>query len=150
MKRAVVIGSGHNGLVAAIHLASHGVDVTVLEHAPRPGGATASSELTLPGFMHDHCAGFVPMAAASPAIRELGLEQQGVRWIDPEHILAHPFADGSAMVLDRTVEATVASLGRAGPGWDSAMRQMLPLAEPLVQSVLSPLPPVRPAARLAF
>ncbi len=150
MKRAVVIGSGHNGLVAAIHLASHGVDVTVLEHAPRPGGATASSELTLPGFVHDHCAGFVPMAAASPAIRELHLERQGVRWIEPEHILAHPFADGSAIALDRSVEATVASLGSAGPGWQAAMERMLPLAEPLVQSVLSPLPPVRPAARLAL
>jgi phytoene dehydrogenase-like protein len=150
MKRAVVIGSGHNGLIAAIRLASHGVEVTVLEHAPRPGGATASSELTLPGFVHDHCAAFVPMAAASPVIRELRLEQQGVRWIDPEHILAHPFEDGSAIVLDRSVEATVASLGSAGRGWETAMKQMLPLAEPLVQSVLSPLPPMRPAARLAF
>jgi phytoene dehydrogenase-like protein len=150
MKRALVIGAGHNGLVAAIHLASHGVEVTVLEHAPQPGGATASSELTLPGFVHDHCAGFVPMAAASPAIRELRLEQDGLRWIDPPHILAHPFADGSAIALDRSVQATVSSLGGAGPGWEAAMEQMLPLAEPLVQSVLSPLPPVRPALRLAI
>ncbi len=149
MKRALVIGSGHNGLVAAIHLASHGIEVTVLEHAPRPGGATASTELTLPGFVHDHCAGFVPMAAASPAIRELRLEQEGLRWIDPPHVLAHPFPDGSAIALDRSVEATVASLGSAGPGWEAAMATMLPLAEALVQTVLSPLPPVRPALRLA-
>jgi len=124
--------------------------VTVLEHAPRPGGATASSEITLPGFVHDHCAGFVPMAAASPAIRELRLELEGLRWIDPTHVLAHPFSDGSAIALDRSVAATVASLGGAGPGWEAAMKQMLPLAEPLVQSVLSRLPPVRPALRLAL
>ncbi|MHB8532696.1 MAG: phytoene desaturase family protein [Solirubrobacteraceae bacterium] len=149
MRRALVIGAGHNGLVAAIHLASHGIEVTVLEHAPRAGGATSSSEVTLPGFVHDHCAGFVPMAAASPAIRELALEQEGVRWIDPDHVLAHPFADGTAIALDRSVDSTVASLGSAGAGWEGAMKQMLPLAEPLVQSVLSPLPPVRPALRLA-
>jgi phytoene dehydrogenase-like protein len=148
MKRALVIGAGHNGLVAAIHLAAHGVQVTVLEHAPRPGGATSSGELTLPGFVHDHCAGFVPMAAASPAIRELDLAQDGVVWIDPAHVMAHPFEDGRAIALHRELGATVASLGRAGPGWEAAMKRMLPLAEPLVQSVLSPLPPVRPALRL--
>lgn len=150
MKRALVIGAGHNGLVAAIHLASHGVEVTVLEHAARPGGATASSEITLPGFVHDHCAGFVPMAAASPAIRELRLEQDGLCWIDPPHVLAHPFSDGSAIALDRSVDSTVASLGSAGSGWEAAMKRMLPLAEPLVQSVLSPLPPVRPALSLVM
>jgi phytoene dehydrogenase-like protein len=148
MKRVLVIGAGHNGLVAAIHLAAHGVEVTVLEHAPRPGGATSSTQLTLPGFVHDHCAGFVPMAAASQAIRELSLEQDGLVWIDPPDVMAHPFEDGSAIALHRDVDATVASLGRAGPGWEAATRRMLPLAEPLVQSVLSPLPPVRPVLRL--
>ncbi len=114
-----------------------------------PGGATVSGELTLPGFIHDHCAGFVPMAAASPAIRELDLEAEGLVWIDPSHVLAHPFDDGSAIALHRSVEATIASLGQAGVGWEAAMERMLPLAEPLVQSVLSPLPPVRPALKLA-
>ncbi len=148
MKRVLVIGAGHNGLVAAINLAAHGLEVTVLEHAPRPGGATSSSELTLPGFVHDHCAGFAPMAAASRAIRELDLERDGLAWIDPPLIMAHPFEDGSAIALHRDVDATVASLGKAGPGWEAAMKRMLPLAEPLVQSVLSPLPPLRPALRL--
>ncbi len=148
MGRVLVIGGGHNGLVAAIHLAAHGLDVTVLEHAPVPGGATVSSQVTLPGFVHDHCAAFVPMSAASSAIRELNLEHDGLEWVDPPHVLAHPFLDGSAIALDRSVEATVASLGPAGPGWDAAMRKMLPLAEPFVQSVLARLPPVRPALRL--
>ncbi|MHB1809433.1 MAG: phytoene desaturase family protein [Solirubrobacteraceae bacterium] len=145
----LVIGAGHNGLVAAIHLAAAGAEVTVLEQSRRVGGAALSGEATLPGFMHDHCAGFVPMAAASPAIRELELEREGVVWIDPQHVLAHPFDDGTALALHRDVEATVASLGAAGGGWRRAMAAMLPLAEPLVQTVLSPLPPVAPLARLA-
>jgi phytoene dehydrogenase-like protein len=149
MGRVLIIGSGHNGLVAAIHLAAHGQDVTVLEHAPQHGGATRSTEATLPGFVHDHCAAFVPMTAASPAMRELTLERDGLRWIDPSHVLAHPFDDGGAIALHRDVQATVASLGEAGAGWAAAMKRMLPLAEPLVQSVLSPLPPLLWPLRLA-
>jgi phytoene dehydrogenase-like protein len=145
----LVIGAGHNGLVAAIHLAAHGLDVTVLEHAPSPGGATSSDRVTRPGFVHDHCAGFVPMAAASPAMRELLLESDGLRWIHPPTPLAHPFDDGSAIVLHRDLAATVDSLGAAGRDWAAAMRRMLPLATPLIESVLSPLPPVGPALRLA-
>src|SRR3954465_36355 len=114
MTRVLVVGAGHNGLVAAIHLAAHGLDVTVLEHAPRPGGATTSAEVTLPGFVHDHCAGFAPMTAAPPGVR--GLEV-GVEWIAPAAAVAHPFPDGSAIALHRDVEATAASLGRAGDGW---------------------------------
>jgi phytoene dehydrogenase-like protein len=148
MTRVVVIGAGHNGLVAAIHLAGHGLDTAVVEHADRPGGASSSGEVTLPGFVHDHCAAFVPMAAASPAIRELGLERDGLDWIDPAIVMAHPFDGGEAIVLHRDVAATVASLGAAGAPWDAAMRRMLPLATALVESVLSPLPPARPAARL--
>ncbi len=149
MTRVLVIGAGHNGLMAAIHLAGHGLDVTVLEHAPVPGGATRSSELTAPGFLHDHCAAFVPMAAASPAIGELELESDGLVWINPSKVLAHPFDDGTAIALDRDVAATVASLGAAGSGWDGAMKQVLPLGESLLQTVLSPLPPVAPALRLS-
>lgn len=148
MRRALVIGAGHNGLVAAIHLAACGLDVTVLEQSARPGGATASGAATLPGFVHDHCAGFVPMAVASPAMRELELEREGVVWIDPPHVMAHPFDDGTALALHRDVDATAASLGRAGEGWRQAMAEMLPLADPLAQAVLSPLPPLAPLARL--
>lgn len=148
VRRVLVIGAGHNGLVAAIHLASRGLEVTVLEFGSSPGGASRSGEVTLPGFVHDHCAAFVPMAAASPAIRELELEREGLVWIDPPHVLAHPFDDGSAIALERDLAATVASLGAAGAAWGEAMEQMLPLAGALVRTVLSPLPPVRPLARL--
>lgn len=146
MTRVVVIGAGHNGLVAAIHLAAHGLDVTVLEHGPQPGGATRSTAATLPGFVHDHCAGFVPMTAASPAMRELALD---LDWIDPPVAMAHPFADGTAIALHRDVAATAASLGPAGAAWTAAMQRLLPIADPLVRTVLSPLPPVGPGLRVA-
>ncbi len=143
----LVVGAGHNGLVAAIGLAAHGLDVTVLEHAPRPGGATTSTEATLPGFVHDHCAGFVPMTLASPAMRELELD---VEWVNPPVVLAHPFDDGSAIALHRDLSKTVASLGSAGPGWAAAMERLLPISTPLIEAIVGRLPPVRPAAQLAL
>src|SRR5450755_697276 len=115
-RRVVVIGAGSTGLVCAIALARAGLEVTVLEHAPRPGGASSSGELTLPGFIHDHCAGFNPMTVASPAFRELELEAEGLRWIHPDVIMAHPFEDGAAIALHHGLDATVASLERAEPG----------------------------------
>jgi phytoene dehydrogenase-like protein len=150
MARALVIGAGHNGLVAAIALAAHGLDVTVLEQAPRPGGATTSVQTTLPGFVHDHCAGFVPMTVASPAMRELELERDGLEWINPPVVVAHPFPDGTAIALHRDVAPTVRSLGAAGAGWAAAMERLLPVATPLVETVLAPLPPVRAPLRVAL
>src|SRR4051794_16152480 len=148
MTRVLVVGAGHNGLVAAIHLAAHGLDVNVLEHAPRPGGASTSAEVTLPGFVHDHCAAFVPMTAASPAMRGLELD---VDWVTPDVVLAHPFEDGSAIALHRDVGETARSLGgAAGAGWEAAMARLLPLAQPLAEAVLARFPPVRRGARLAL
>jgi phytoene dehydrogenase-like protein len=144
--RVVVIGAGHNGLVAAIHLAAHGLDVTVLEHGEEPGGATRSVQTTLPGFIHDHCAAFAPMAAASPAMQELDLD---VDWIVPPVVVAHPFDDGTAIALHRDVGATADSLGASGPAWQAAMARMLPIAEPLAHAVLSPIPPVGNGLRVA-
>src|SRR3954454_14896716 len=145
MTRVLVVGAGHNGLVAAIHLAARGCEVTVLEHAPRPGGATTSAEVSLPGFVHDHCAGFAPMSAASPAMRELELD---VDWIAPPTAMAHPFPDGSAIALHREVRATAASLGAAGDGWVRAMDQLLPHAQTLASAGLARPPPGRAGARL--
>jgi phytoene dehydrogenase-like protein len=145
-KRVVVVGAGSNGLVAAIHLARAGLEVTVLEHAPRPGGASSSVEATLPGYIHDHCAGFNPMTVASPAMRELELEAEGLRWVSPDAIMAHPFEDGTAIALCHDLEETVASLDRAhrgaGSQWRELIEQYRPLASHLVETILGPLPPV--------
>jgi phytoene dehydrogenase-like protein len=152
-KRVVVVGAGSNGLVSAIHLARAGLEVTVLEHSPRPGGASSSVEATLPGYIHDHCAGFNPMTVASPAMRELELESEGLRWVRPDAVMAHPFEDGTAIALNRDLEETVASLDRvhpgAGPHWRDLMERCLPLAQHFVEAILDPLPPVKPPLVLA-
>src|SRR5205807_1684658 len=117
------------------------LDVEVLEHAPRPGGASSSTEATLPGFVHDHCAGFVPMTVVSPAMRELDLR---LDWVNPRTVMAHPFEDGTAIALERDVEATVATLGPAGPPWRELIRRTAPHAERIAHAVLGRLPPVGP------
>src|SRR4051794_24784577 len=144
MTRVLVIGAGHNGLVAAVHLLAAGADVTVLEHAPRPGGASASGEVTLPGLVNDHCAAFAPMTVASPVMQELDLD---IDWVTPDVVMAHPFPDGTAIALHRWVQETARS---AGPQWERAMAQLVPRGDTLVKAVLSPLPPVRPGVRLAL
>jgi phytoene dehydrogenase-like protein len=151
--RVVVVGAGSTGLVCAIHLARAGLNVTVLEHAPHPGGASLSVNCTLPGFVHDHCAGFNPMTVASPAMRELELEAEGLRWVSPETIMAHPFADGTAIGLHRSLETTVDSLEHAHPGAGRAWRKLIvqyrPLAQRLVETILGPIPPARAPLILA-
>lgn len=150
--KVLIVGAGHNGLVAAVHLARGGADVTVLEHSPRPGGACSSAASTLPGFVHDHCAGFNPMTVASPAMRELELEREGVEWITPPVVMAHPFADGSAIALHRDVGATAASLDAASPGagaaWSAFVARNGPHTDRLVQTIIGALPPVGPPAAL--
>jgi phytoene dehydrogenase-like protein len=150
--RVIVVGAGSNGLVAAIHLARAGLQVTVLEHGPTPGGASSSVAATLPGFVHDHCAGFNPMSVASPALAELGLENEGLRWVVPDRVMAHPFLDGTAITLDRELEATAASLEGVAPGagaaWLRFAEPHLQLVEPLVAAVLSPLLSPGPGLRL--
>jgi phytoene dehydrogenase-like protein len=151
-RRVIVIGAGSNGLVAAIHLARAGLDVTVVEHAPRPGGASSSVESTLPGFVHDHCAGFNPMSVASPALLELSLPDHGLSWVQPSLIMATPFDDGTAIALHRDLDPTVASLEAASRGsgraWGEVVTRYRPIAQTLVEAILSPLPPVRPALAL--
>jgi phytoene dehydrogenase-like protein len=109
---AIVIGSGPNGLAAAITLAQAGWKVTVFEAEPTIGGGVRSAELTLPGFTHDICSAIHAMAVASPFLRTLPLERYGVEWIEPKAQLAHPFDDGTAAVVERSVEQTAAALGR--------------------------------------
>jgi phytoene dehydrogenase-like protein len=150
--RVLVVGAGHNGLVCAIHLARAGLDVEVLEHAPGHGGASSSTQATLPGFVHDHCAGFVPLTVASPAFRELGLERDGLEWAGGPEVMAHPFEDGTAIVLHRDIARTAEELERvsagAGRAWTQLAGGLTPHADRLVRTVLGPLPPVRDALAL--
>jgi phytoene dehydrogenase-like protein len=115
---ALVVGSGPNGLAAAITLARSGRRVLVLEAAERPGGAVASEELTLPGFIHDTFSAVYPAAAASPVFASMPLHRHGLRWIHPAACLAHPLPDGSAIALhrdlDRTSEVTPATASAGG------------------------------------
>src|SRR4051794_24925927 len=109
---AIVVGSGPNGLAAAITLARAGLDVTVLEAAETVGGGMRSAELTLPGFTHDVCSAIHPMGVASPFFRSLPLADHGLEWIHPDAPLAHPLDDGSAVLLEPSLAETAARLGR--------------------------------------
>ena len=109
---AVIVGAGPNGLTAAITLASQGLAVRVYEAAPSVGGGARTEELTLPGFRHDPCSAVHPLGAGSPVLARLPLARHGLRWLHPPLPLAHPFPDGSAAVLDRSVRLTMASLGQ--------------------------------------
>ena len=108
---AVVVGSGPNGLAAAIAVARAGRSVLVLEAADTPGGGARTAELTLPGFRHDICSAIHPLAAGSPFLSTLPLAEHGLEWIHPPYPVAHPLDDGSAAVLERDVGATAAALG---------------------------------------
>lgn len=117
MTDAVVVGAGPNGLAGAVELARAGVSVTVYEAAERIGGGTRSSELTVPGLLHDECSGFHPTAAASPFLRSLGLERYGLRWRRPEIDLAHPLDGDTAGLFYRSMADTTDALGVDGPAW---------------------------------
>jgi phytoene dehydrogenase-like protein len=108
---AVVVGAGPNGLAAAITLARAGRSVLVREANETVGGGARSAELTLPGFVHDVCSAVHPLAAGSPFFRTLPLAEHGLEWVFPDAPLAHPFDDGTAVVLERSVAATASTLG---------------------------------------
>jgi phytoene dehydrogenase-like protein len=103
---AVVIGAGPNGLAAAVRLAQTGRTVQVFEANATIGGGARTAELTLPGFRHDLCSAVHPMGIASPFFQSLPLHEHGLEWLHPQRPLAHPFDDGRAAALERSVEAT--------------------------------------------
>jgi phytoene dehydrogenase-like protein len=107
---AVVVGAGPNGLAAAIVMAQAGKSVALFEANDTIGGGVRSAEITLPGFVHDLCSSVYPLAAGSPFFRTLPLAQHGLEWIEPPAALAHPFDDGSALVVERSLETTALGL----------------------------------------
>ncbi|MBB4662962.1 FAD-dependent oxidoreductase [Conexibacter arvalis] len=149
---AVVVGSGPNGLSAAIALARAGRSVLVLEAQPRLGGAVATEELTLPGFHHDTFSSVYPAGAASPVFARMPLHDHGLRWVDPELAMVHPLADGRAAVLARDVGATAASLDALAPGdgerWRELVAPYLRRFGALRDTMLGGFPPLAGGAKL--
>jgi phytoene dehydrogenase-like protein len=137
---AVVVGSGPNGLAAAIELARRGRSVLVLEAAETIGGGTRSAELTLPGFVHDVCSAVHALAVGSPFLRGLPLAGLGVELVQPPAPLAHPLDDGSAVMLERSIEVTAAGLDAGdGEAWSGLLRPLVRRADALLEDTLSPL-----------
>ncbi len=137
--RDVVIGSGPNGLAAAITLARAGRSVTVFEASARIGGGTRSDEFTLPGFLHDVCSAAHPMAIASPCFEMFPLATQGLEWIQPGAPLAHPLDDGSAVMLERSIAATGANLGEDGAAWRRLLEPFVSAWPVLSRELMAPL-----------
>jgi len=145
---AVVIGAGHNGLVSAALLADAGWDVLVLEAQSEPGGAVKSAELT-PGYVSDLYSAFYPLSVASPALRDLGLEDHGLRWTHAPAVVGHPrdATDSAAPLIHRDVDRTATDLDRyhAGDGqrWCDLFDQWEGIKGPLLDTLFAPFPPLR-------
>lgn len=146
---AIVVGSGPNGLAAAIRLAQAGWSVVVLEAAETPGGGVRSAEVTLPGFVHDICSSVYPMAACSPFLSKLPLSQHGLEWVFPAAAAAHPFDDGTAALLYKSVAETAAGLGRDGPGYEALVGGLVEHWEDLFSAALAPLTAIRKPVLMA-
>jgi phytoene dehydrogenase-like protein len=136
---AVIVGSGPNGLAAGITLARGGKSVLVLEAKPTIGGGTRTAQLTIPGFMHDVCSALHPLGVASPFFRDLPLAQHGLEWVYPPASLAHPLDDGTAVMVEGTVEQTAANLGPDAGAYRRLMEPLVAGWQGLLDDVLGPL-----------
>src|SRR5918996_1098430 len=122
---AVVIGAGPNGLAAAIAMAQNGRSVALYEAQEIIGGGVRSAELTLPGFVHDVCSAVYPLAIGSPFFRSLPLAQHGLEWIQPPAPLAHPLDDGTAVIVERSIETTASRLGRDAASYQKVFQPLV-------------------------
>lgn len=136
---AVIVGSGPNGLAAALTLAQAGLRVLVVEARSTPGGGTRTAELTLPGFRHDICSAVHPLGLASPFFRAQPLAEHGVEWIVPLVSAAHPLDDQPAAAIYHSFEETVAQLGADGPAWRRVLGPMVENWQSLIAEFLAPL-----------
>jgi phytoene dehydrogenase-like protein len=149
---AVVVGSGPNGLAAAVALAREGASVVVLEGRDEPGGGTRTSELTLPGFRHDVCSACHPMAILSPFFRSLPLGEHGLRWVQPPVSAAHPLDGQPAVLLRRSLTETAQALGpEDARAYERLLSPLLGDPHGLLHDVLGPLRiPRHPVRMLRF
>ncbi|HEX9541677.1 MAG TPA: NAD(P)/FAD-dependent oxidoreductase [Streptosporangiaceae bacterium] len=148
---AVIVGSGPNGLAAAVTLSAAGLRVHVIEGAVMPGGGCRTEELTLPGFQHDVCAAAHPLALASPFFRRFDLAARGVRFAHPEVVFAHPLDAGRAAAVTRSVADTAERLGPDGAAYRRLFRPLADGSEALVDAILSSMrrPPSQYSVGLA-
>ncbi len=150
---AIVVGSGPNGLAAAITLAQAGLTVAVFEAKETIGGGSRSMELTLPGFIHDVCSAVHPLALDSFFFRSLALEHYGLEMIQPPAPLAHPLDDGTAVMLEHSIEATAAGLGNDASAYRKLMTPLVANWDKIEGSIRAPLRPqiaLYPFARVNF
>src|SRR5262247_2436023 len=138
---AVVVGAGPNGLAAAIEIARAGHSVCVVEGRDTVGGGARTAELTLPGYLHDVCSAIHPLALVSPFFKTLPLSKFGVDWIHSRASVAHPFDEGPAAVLYRTIPETCATLETDARAWEKTFAAFARNAESLAQDILAP--PIR-------
>lgn len=138
-RSAVVVGSGPNGLSAAIELARSGFSVEVREAAPTLGGGARTAELTLPGFWHDLGSAVHPLAVSSPFFRSLHLERHGLKWLWSPAELAHPLDDGTAVLVWRSVSDTAAGLGHDADAYKKLFRPIVRNWDKLLEDVLRPI-----------
>ncbi len=139
MTTAVVVGSGPNGLAAALTLATSGVQVTVLEAAPRIGGGTRSSELTVPGLLHDECSGFHPLSFDTPFARLAELERHGLRWAWPQVQYSHPIGGEAGGAAVRSVGETAAGLPGDERAWRRVFGPLVPRFGDIAEDFLGPV-----------
>ncbi len=135
---AIVVGSGPNGLAAAVALARAGYSVRVLEARETIGGGARTSELTLPGFHHDVCSAVHPMAVASPFFQELPLAEHGLEWIHPPLPLAHPLDDGTAAFLARSIDETANDLGDDAKAYRKLMTPLVAGSTSIFRELVGP------------
>ena len=136
---AVVVGSGPNGLAAAITMARAGRSVLVVEGKDTIGGGMRTAELTLPGFHHDICSAVHPLGVGSPFFRSLPLADFGLRWVHPDAPLAHPLPNGNAIIVERSVEATADRLGRDAAAYRRLMQPLAANWQAVLADTLGPL-----------
>lgn len=132
----VVIGSGPNGLAAAVAMTRAGLETLVVEAKPEPGGGTRTSELTLPGFLHDVCSSVHPLGLASPWFQELGLD---IDWVQPDAPLAHVLPDGRGVLLERSIDDTCAQLGSDALAYRRLVTPFVRRFDELLEMILGPL-----------